>query len=169
MVHPRVRLNSTGFPVAAMLMVVTMAGCTEQKYQALAGAPDGIAEVLTVSGGEHAQIGHAEGSFLEAVRQPNRVVLVDFWGPHCGPCLHLAPELEAIARQYPDEVSVVKIDVESSKNTELAMFFAIHAIPEIRIFVDGQSAGAIHGYVAASRIDQHLKPALALLDSRSGP
>jgi thioredoxin-like negative regulator of GroEL len=69
---------------------------------------------------------------------------------------------------YPDRVSVVKVDVESSDNIELAQYFEIHAIPEIRVFVDGQSVGAIHGFATAERIAQNLEPAMALLDRNSG-
>jgi thioredoxin 1 len=150
------------------LLIVTVSGCNEQKYQAITGAPDGNAEILSVGNDARNSIEHVEGSFLELVEQPNRVVLVDFWGPHCGPCLHLAPELEQIVQKYPDQVSVVKVDVESSANSELALFFGVHAIPEMRVFVDGQSMGAIHGYVNASAISQQLEPAIALLSNGSG-
>ena len=152
----------------AALFIVTVSGCTEQKYQAITGAPDGNAEMLSVGNNDRNAIEHVEGSFLELVEQPNRVVLVEFWGPHCGPCLHLVPELEQIVQKYQDQVSVVKVDVESSANSELAIFFGVHAIPEMRIFLDGQSIGAIHGYVSAAGISQQLEPAIALLSDGSG-
>ena len=59
---------------------------------------------------------------------------------------------------------MVKVDVESAKNAELAVFFGINAIPEVRIFVEGRSAGAIHGYVDAARINRQLQSAFRLLD-----
>lgn len=151
----------------ATLLIISVSGCIEQKFHGITGAPDGNAEMLSLGNSDHKTIEHVEGSFLELVEQPNRVVLVDFWGPHCGPCLHLAPELEQIVRKYPDQVSVVKVDVESSANSELALFFGVHAIPEMRIFVDGQSIGAIHGYATAAGISQQLKPAIALVSAGS--
>ena len=155
-------------PFAGVLLMLGITGCVEQKYQPLVGAPDGKAEMLAVESEGGQDLEHAKGPFLELVHQPGRVVVVDFWGPHCGPCLHLAPELREIARMYPDRVSVVKVDVESSDNIELAQYFEIHAIPEIRVFVDGQSVGAIHGFATAERIAQNLEPAMALLDRNSG-
>lgn len=152
--------------VKAILLSVSMlslgvAGCAEQNLQGLTGAPDGKAEILVASGENTSDVEHQEGTFRDLVDQPNRVVLVEFWGPHCGPCHHLAPVLEQIAKKYPEEVAVVKVDVESSANYELAMFFGIHAIPEMRIFVDGQPQDAIHGYVHGSRISDTLDPIIA--------
>jgi len=161
-------MHMTCLTTTVALLIVAVSGCREEKYQAITGAPDGNAEILSVGNDADNPIEHVKGSFWELVNQPNRVVLVDFWGPHCGPCLHLASELEQIVQKYPDQVSVVKVDVESSANTELALFFGINAIPEMRVFVDGQSMGAIHGYVRASRIEEQLKPAIAQLASESG-
>ncbi|MCH2210783.1 MAG: thioredoxin domain-containing protein [Fuerstiella sp.] len=153
--------------VAVLPLCVIAAGCGKSQYQELAGAPDGAAELLAVGSGRDPLIRHIQGRFLKLVHQPNRVVLVDFWGPHCGPCLHLAPELEKIARAYPMKVSVVKVDVESTENEELTAFFGINTIPEVRIFVGGRPAGAIHGYVDARRINRQLESVLSLLDDTS--
>lgn len=166
-IYPQFSMYVPQLTALATLFIINVSGCVEQKYQGITGAPDGNAEMLSVGNGDRDAIEHVEGSFLELVEQPNRVVLVDFWGPHCGPCLHLAPELEQIVQKYPEQVSVVKVDVESSANSELALFFGVHAIPEMRIFVDGQSIGAIHGYVSAAGISQQLKPAIALLSDGS--
>ena len=154
--------NVVSAAVLSLCAIVT--GCAKTQYQELAGSPDGTAELLVVNSDEGSPIQHRHGPFLNLVHQPNRVVLVDFWGPHCGPCLHLAPELEKIAQQYPERVSVVKVDVESAENAELAVFFGINAIPEISIFVEGRSSGAIHGYVDAARIDRQLESTFRLLD-----
>ena len=151
-----------------MLLILGITGCDQRTYQPLVGAPDGKAEFLVAGNEDALELQHVEGPFLEIVHQPGRVVVVDFWGPHCGPCLHLAPELKKIAQRYPDQVSVVKVDVESSENIDLAQFFEIHAIPEVRIFVGGQPLGAIHGYATAARIAQELEPAIALLGRNSG-
>jgi len=157
-------------PVSATLLLLLLlgtAGCTERQYPSLQGAPEGFAEILEVNSAESSEVHQTEGTFLALAQQANRVVLVDFWGPHCETCRHLAKELEEIAKKNPDKVSVVKVDLESAMNADLAMFFEVRTIPEMRIFVDGQSAGAIHGYTSASQITQRLEPAMKLLESQS--
>ena len=153
---------------AAMLLVLGVSGCVERQYPSTEGAPDGIVEFLKVSSDEPSEIHPTEVPFLTLVNQPDRILLVDFWAPWCGPCRHLAPELEKVARQYPDKVSVVKVDIQSAANVDLARFFDIRTIPELRIFVRGQSAGAIQGYVSASRIVRRLQPAMKQLDRLAG-
>ena len=154
-------------PVAVICMM--LAGCAQQPLEPLSGAPDGAAAKLVVGAEEHSEVEHQDGSFLELVEQPDRVVLVEFWGPHCGPCLHLAPVLEEIARTYPDRVSVVKVDVESSANQQLALYFNVRAIPTMRTFVNGEPVSSIRGYMQADRLLRELEGPLQLLeDSRSG-
>jgi thioredoxin 1 len=85
------------------------------------------------------------------------VVVVDFWGPHCPSCRQLAPELEKVALARPQSVSIVKVDVESSNNMDLAMFFGINAIPRLLVFRDGEPVGLLKGYLSASEILHRLE------------
>ena len=41
----------------------------------------------------------------------NNMVLVDFWGPWCGPCRSFAPAYEAASEKYP-EVVFAKVNTE---------------------------------------------------------
>ena len=152
---------------AAVFLLLGTAGCVERQYPSLQGAPEGLAEILEVNGDVASGIEHAEGAFLPFAKQPNRVILVDFWGPHCRSCRHLAKELGEVAKKNPNKVSVVKVDVQSAINANLATFFDVRTIPDMRFFVNGQSAGAIHGYASASRIIQRMEPVLKLLERHS--
>ncbi len=154
-------------PVLA-LFAVTMSGCSEPASHTLDGAPDGNAELLTVEGGKERTVEHTNGGFLEVIEQSDRVVLIDFWGPHCGPCVHMAPELEQIAQEYQDEVSVVKVNVESSRNAELVSYFGIRAVPHLQIYVNGRQMGMTLGYANAGRIAAAMQPALKVLAGSSG-
>ena len=42
---------------------------------------------------------HAENFDQEVLRE-EKVVLVDFWGPQCGPCLALSPHVDKLEEVY---------------------------------------------------------------------
>jgi len=129
----------------------------------LQGAPDGSAEVLRVDAADLNTIGHETGSFLEFANEPDRVVLVDFWAPWCRPCVQMVPELESIARQFPNEVSVVKVDVDENANSAIARYFDVSAIPDLRVFVNGKPVEHIAGYRSSRQFIDILSPHIATL------
>lgn len=63
---------------------------------------------------------------------PQRINIVDFWAPWCGPCRVIGPILESIASEY-QHVNLVKINVD--ENGDLAREFEIKSIPTI-LFMD---------------------------------
>jgi len=62
-------------------------------------------------------------------------VLVDYWSPTCGPCLMVAPELEALAASK-DDVVVVKLNTQNYPH--VAMREGIRGIPMFIVYKDGE-------------------------------
>ena len=81
-------------------------------------------------------------------------VLVDFWAAWCGPCRMIAPAVEKIAAEYSGKVKVMKVNVDDCHET--AMKYAVHAIPTLIIYKDGQPAERIVGAVPESAIKAKL-------------
>lgn len=154
---------------SGLVFAICLTGCVKEPPPpppptlSLADSPDGSAEVLRVDADSRNTIDHEMGSFLEFANEPDRVVLVDFWAPWCGPCLKMNPELESLARQFPNEVSVVKVDVDENANSALANYFAVSGIPDLHMFLNGENVGHIGGYATAREILDVVSPHIAKL------
>ncbi len=82
-------------------------------------------------------------SFQADVLQADGPVLVDFWAEWCGPCRQIAPSLEAIAAQHPDEITIVKLNID--ENPETARNYQVMSIPTMAVFSGGQLVKTIVG------------------------
>ena len=71
---------------------------------------------------------------LESIIAPDRIVVVDFWAPWCGPCRHFAPVFEATASAFPD-IDFVKVNTE--ERWDLAAAAGIRSVPTLMIFREG--------------------------------
>jgi len=85
------------------------------------------------------------------------LLLVDFWGQSCRPCLTLGPIVEELSNEY-DNVRIGKVDVD--ENPETSKQLGIRSIPTILIYKDGQivekHVGVASKAQLKSLIDKHL-------------
>jgi len=83
------------------------------------------------------------GNYYDVVKTADKIVLVDFWAPWCGPCRAVAPVLERLAGEYPDALLVGKLNVD--ENREIALSHGISSIPSIFIYKNGDKVDSIVG------------------------
>ena len=141
--------------VPAVLLSV-LHGCSDLPTTGMkiAGCPDGTGELMVL--GASGEIKLESVNFLQAVdRKDQKLILVDFWAPWCGPCRKLTPAIEATKKKWSEKLDVVKVNVDD--NRVIAAHLQIHAIPDVRIFRNGTQVADFGGYMPANEIDALLR------------
>lgn len=96
-----------------------------------------------------------ETMFHEEVLNADKLVLVDFWAPWCGPCRMVGPILEQLASEYQELAKVVKVNVD--ENGALASKYGVMSIPTIIFFKDGQEVERLVGAMPKTAIEGKLE------------
>jgi len=82
-----------------------------------------------------AHITLTKDNFSQEVLHAEKPVLVDFWASWCGPCMALAPTIDAVANEQ-SSVTVGKVNVDDEP--ELARQYRIMSIPTLILFKNGE-------------------------------
>lgn len=80
---------------------------------------------------------------LDEVLSSNKLVLVDFWAPWCGPCRMIAPVLEKLSVEVGEKAVIAKLNVDESPIS--ASQYRIQSIPTMKLFINGREAETIIG------------------------
>ncbi len=101
-----------------------------------------------------------ESEFNEKVVEAsaNKLVVVDFWAPWCGPCKQLTPILEKVASKSKDKVILVKINID--ENQQIAAQLRIQSIPTVYAFKDKQIVNAFQGVLPEKQIIDFIEKCL---------
>ena len=96
------------------------------------------------TGGSMPVIELTEGNFTKEVLESDKVVLVDFWAPWCGPCKMLSPVMEELADEYEGKAKICKLNTD--ENMSLASKYRITSIPCVILFKGGNPVQKIIGF-----------------------
>ena len=92
----------------------------------------------------------SDSSFENEVLGSSKPVLVDFWAQWCTPCRMLAPTVEAVAQQYNETATVVKLNVDDNPST--AQRYGIKGIPTLILFREGKEVERVVGATSKESI-----------------
>ncbi len=100
----------------------------------------------------------SDANFDKEVLESQKLTMVDFWAPWCGPCRMVAPVVEAVAEKFKDKIKVVKVNTDESMR--VANQFQISSIPTLAFFKAGKELGRLIGYhpqeALEKAVQQHL-------------
>jgi thioredoxin 1 len=95
-----------------------------------------------------------DSNFEAEVLQTNKLNVIDFWAPWCGPCLALGPTIEALATEYEGRVNIGKVNTD--ENADLSIKYGITSIPCILFIKDGKVVDKQVGAVPKAALERKI-------------
>lgn len=82
-------------------------------------------------------------NFEDEIKNQSGAAVLDFWGPQCGPCLALMPDVEALAKEMEGKVKFGKVN--ASENRRFCMSLKVMALPTFLFLKDGEVVDRLAG------------------------
>lgn len=82
-------------------------------------------------------------NFEAEVNNSDVPVVLDFWGPQCGPCLALMPDVEKLAADYAGKIKFCKVNVAG--NRRLCISLKVMSVPSILFYKGGECRDRLTG------------------------
>ena len=94
-------------------------------------------------------------NFKKEVIESEKVVLVDFWAPWCGPCKTMGPIMEELSQEVGDDFKIGKMNVD--ENSKIAQEYSIMSIPSLLFFKEGKKVEQFDGVQSVEVLIKELK------------
>jgi thioredoxin 1 len=116
------------------------------------------AEAQRSPAGQSKVVELTDANFDKAIAD-EKLMLVDYWAPWCGPCRWVSPILEEIAKENAGKLVLGKMNVDENPRTSYR--FGIQGIPTILISKNGTVVDRIVGAAPKESLMARIGPHLA--------
>jgi thioredoxin 1 len=96
-----------------------------------------------------------DANFDTEVVKAEKLTVIDFWAPWCGPCLALGPTIEQLSKEYEGQVNVGKVNVDENPN--ISINYGITNIPCVLFIKNGQVVDKQVGLAPKNVFDKKIK------------
>ena len=79
----------------------------------------------------------------KAMVNSEKIVLIDFYAPWCGPCRQMLPLIEQISKEYEGKAKIIRINIDENKM--LTKQLGIDEIPFFKLYKNGEEKGNFIG------------------------
>lgn len=100
-------------------------------------------------------------NFKQEVLEGDKVVLVDFWAPWCGPCKMQGPIVEELSNDFANEANVKVMKMNVDENPEVSQQYSILSIPTLKIFKGGEIVADMVGLQSKESLASQIKKQLS--------
>ena len=115
----------------------------------------GADKPVTTANGEAPQAGMSMEDYLAHIKNPDKLVLVDFNAVWCGPCKQLKPIVTKLAKKNSDKLDLFEIDVD--KNPKVATAMNINGIPLLILYKGGKEVWRNMGLIDENDLNGKVK------------
>lgn len=98
---------------------------------------------------------NVEKNFKEEVLESEKITIVDFWAPWCGPCKMFIPIFENAESKY-ENIKFCKFNVDLDEE-DISREYGIMSIPSILIFKDGKEIKRHIGFMNEIELEEFLE------------
>lgn len=95
-----------------------------------------------------------DSNFIE-ITNTDKLTVVDFWAPWCGPCKALSPIIDELAKKFGDNVVIGKVNIEDSD--ELTTEFRIRSVPTILFLKNKEILFKHSGSISKEQLEEKIK------------
>lgn len=92
-----------------------------------------------------------DATFETDVINNDKLTIVDFWAPWCGPCKQFLPVFEDLSKEN-ESIDFVKLNID--ENPETPVKLGVRGIPTIIIFKEGEVLDAKSGFMPHKELQE---------------